>query len=128
MVLIDSSAWVEFLRNTGSDVCERVDELLGGRFAVCDPVRLEVLAGARDDRHAQRLEALLARGRLIATVNDDWVLAAGLYRACRENGVTIRKLYDCLIAAIAIREELPLLQIDADFVHMAKHTPLELDE
>jgi len=28
MILVDSSAWIEFLRDTGSPVCERVDQLL----------------------------------------------------------------------------------------------------
>ena len=28
MILIDTSAWIEFLRDTGSPTCARVDELL----------------------------------------------------------------------------------------------------
>jgi predicted nucleic acid-binding protein len=51
LILIDTSGWVEFLRDTGSPVCERVDVLLGGDVATCDPVRMELLAGARDERH-----------------------------------------------------------------------------
>ena len=47
MILIDTSAWVEFLRDSGSPVCVRVERLLGAEIAVCDPVRMEVLAGAR---------------------------------------------------------------------------------
>ena len=51
MILIDTSAWIEFLRDTGSPVCARVDELLADEIAVCDAVRMEVLAGARDESH-----------------------------------------------------------------------------
>ena len=36
MILVDTSAWVEFLRDTGSTACDRVEALLGGESAVCD--------------------------------------------------------------------------------------------
>jgi predicted nucleic acid-binding protein len=45
VILVDTSAWVEFLRDTGSPVCRSVDELLGADIATCHPVRMEVLAG-----------------------------------------------------------------------------------
>ena len=47
MILIDTSAWVEFLRNMVTSVCNLVDELLSDEIALCDPVRMEVLSGAR---------------------------------------------------------------------------------
>ena len=67
MILIDTSAWVEFLRNTGSPVCDLVDELLAGDVAVCDAIRMEVLAGARDETHLGSLRRLLARATVIRT-------------------------------------------------------------
>ncbi len=48
MILIDASAWIEFLRDTGSPVCARVVELLDADSATGEPVRMEVVAGARD--------------------------------------------------------------------------------
>ena len=60
---VDTSAWVEFLRDTGSPVCRRVDALLEGDMATCDPVRMEVLAGARDERHLHDLRRLLLVAR-----------------------------------------------------------------
>ncbi len=50
MILVDTSAWIEFLRDTGSSVCNRVDETLDTDLAICDPIRMEVLAGARASR------------------------------------------------------------------------------
>ncbi len=49
MILIDTSAWVEFLRDTGSATCNRVEILLENEIAICDVVRMEVLAGAIDE-------------------------------------------------------------------------------
>lgn len=127
MILIDSSAWVEFLRDTGSPVCIRVDELLGGDIATCDPIRMEVLAGARDERHLSDLRRLLARASLAPTEPVDYEDAAALYRACRRDGETVRKVIDCLIASVAIRAGAPILHADADFDVLARHTALRIN-
>jgi predicted nucleic acid-binding protein len=127
VILIDTSAWVEYLRDTGSPVCNRVDELLAGKIAACHPVRMEVLAGARDERHLDDLRRLLARASLVATVPTDYDEAAALFRTCRRGGETVRKLIDCLIAAIAIRADIPVLHADADFDVLARHTRLRVD-
>lgn len=127
MILVDTSAWVEFLRDTGSSVCDRVDQLLGGEIAVCEPVRMEVLAGARDERHLSHLRGLLARAALIPTEATDYEEAAALYRVCRRSGETVRRLIDCLIASVAIRAGTPILHSDSDFDVLARHTALRLD-
>ena len=57
---------------------------------------------------------------------DDFALAAGLYRAARAAGVTIRGTIDCLIAAPCVRTGAPLLHTDADFDRLASCTPLRI--
>lgn len=128
MILVDTSAWIEFLRDTGSPICKRVDHLLARRIATCDPIRMEVLAGARDEQHLQALRRLLARGSVLRTGPADYEAAAAHYRACRRKGETVRKLIDCLIAAVAIRDGVPILHADTDFDVLARHTPLRIDE
>ncbi|MDE2712271.1 MAG: PIN domain nuclease [Acidobacteriota bacterium] len=126
MVLIDTSAWVEFLRNTGSPVCARVDDLLDDEIAVCDPIRMEVLAGARDELHLHSLRRLLARATVLPTDPTHFEEAAALFRRCRQEGETVRRLVDCLIAAVAIRSGVPVLHRDGDFDVLARHTELEV--
>jgi predicted nucleic acid-binding protein len=125
VILVDTSAWIEFLHDTRSATCERVDRLLAADMATCHPVRMEVLAGARDDAHLPQLRGLLARAALIPTEPADYETAAALYRTCRRRGETVRKLIDCLIAAHAIRAGMPVLHADADFGVLARHTALE---
>lgn len=122
MILIDTSAWVEFLRDTGSTVCIEVDRLLAYDIAVCDAVRMEVLAGARDDAHLLSLRRLLGRATVLPTDPVDYEAAAALHRACRRRGETVRKLVDCLIGAVAARQGAPVLHADADFDTLARHT------
>jgi predicted nucleic acid-binding protein len=127
MILVDTSAWVEFLRDTGSPICERVDELLAADIATCHPVRMELLAGARDEWHLQAIRRLLARATILETQSTDYENAAGLFRVCRCRGETVRKLIDCLIAAHAIRERVPIVHADEDFAVLARHTQLLVD-
>jgi predicted nucleic acid-binding protein len=127
VILIDTSAWVEFLRDTGSATCERVDAALEQEMATCHPIRMELLAGALDEEHLNDLRGLLARASLIPTEPTDYEEAAGLYRACRRRGETVRKLIDCLIAATAIRTSATLLHFDDDFDVLARHTALQIE-
>jgi hypothetical protein len=126
VILIDSSAWIEFLRDTGSPTCQRVEDLLEEHIAFCDVILMEVLAGARDDQHLQQLRGLLARATNLPVEPVDYELAAALFRRCRQQGHTVRKLVDCLIAAVAIRADVPVLHQDSDFEVLARHTALEI--
>lgn len=126
MILIDTSAWTEFLRDTASAVCDEVDRLLAVEIAICDPVPIEVLAGARDEAHLRQLRGLLARATVLPVGPADHEAAAALYRLCRRRGETVRKLIDCLIGATAVREDVPLLHADTDFDVLARHTALEI--
>jgi predicted nucleic acid-binding protein len=124
LILIDSSAWIEFLRGTDSPVCREVDRLLARRIAVTDPVVMEVLAGAKDDGHLHALRGMLGRAQLLRCESGDYLSAAMLYRQCRARGATVRRLVDCLIGAVAIRHDIPVLHADADFTALARHTTL----
>jgi len=125
-MLIDTSAWVEFLRATGSPAHLAVSAAIREQTAVstCEPVTMELLAGGRSEQHVTQLRGLLARATLIRTTATDWEDAARIYRAGRRQGVTIRKLVDCLIASIALRADQPLLHRDADFDAVAQIVPL----
>ena len=126
MILVDTSAWIEFLRNTGSRTCDLVDEVLTQEVAICDAVRMEVLAGARDEAHLRSLQRLLARAAVVPTRATDYDDAAVLYRRCRREGETVRKLIGCLIASVAIRAGAPVLHSDTDFDVLARHTELRV--
>ncbi len=128
LTLADSSAWIEILRNTGSLVCLRLHELLRAEnVAICDAVRIEVLAGARDDSQLATISRALGQATVIPMQSTDYDTAAALYRHCRRQGETIRKLLDCLIAAVAIRAGVPVLHNDRDFDVLARHTELQID-
>ncbi|HEX2047482.1 MAG TPA: PIN domain-containing protein [Acidimicrobiales bacterium] len=103
MTLVDT-AWVEFLRATGSATHRAVRRLLldDQPAHTTDVVVTEVLAGARNDDHRDRLRRLLARCEHVPVEGlDDFETAADLYRVCRAGGEPVRALTDCLIAVVA---------------------------
>jgi predicted nucleic acid-binding protein len=129
LILPDSSAWIEYLRQTESAIDRRLDAMLRERqrIATTDVVLMEVLGGARGRRHRDELQRLLYACEYLRTVTpSDFERAAEIYRVCRRNGETIRKLTDCVIAAVALRAEVPVLARDSDFHAIARHVPLEL--
>lgn len=130
MILADTSAWVEFDRATGSPVDQRLTELIreGGALGVTEPVLMEVMAGARDDRRERDLRRLLLRFELLALdTAADFDAAARIYRRCRREGVTPRGMVDCLIASVAHRSKATLLAQDVDLSRVATVVGIELD-
>jgi predicted nucleic acid-binding protein len=131
VILVDTSAWVEYDRATGSPADQRLAELIAtdGPLTVTEPVLMEVLAGARSDAREQDLRRLLLRfGFVPFDAVTDFDAAARIYRRCRQVGVTPRGMVDCMIAAVAHRRGAALLSWDADLDRVAQVIGIELDE
>lgn len=127
MLLVDSSAWIEYLRSTDSPAHHAVvTAVADATAATTDAVMLEVLAGTARAEVA-RVTRLLGNQHFIGQEPMiDVRAAANIYHACREHGWTPRSSVDCLIAAVAIRKGLPVLHRDRDFDVIANHVPLEV--
>lgn len=129
MILVDTSAWIEFLRATGSPVHHQVRTLVTSRapLATTEPVVMEVLAGARDGAHLRSLRQLLVGCDLLPVDGlAAWERAAAIWRRCRAAGDTVRSLTDCLIADVALAAKVPVLHVDRDFAAISRSTGLEL--
>jgi predicted nucleic acid-binding protein len=128
MILVDSSAWIEYFRATGSPAAVEVRRLLSDEateVAMCEPIAMEILSGAVDDSRHAKLEQLVNGLPSLSVDNAiDFRVAAGIYRTARRAGQTIQSLNDCLIAAVAIRHEARIVHRDADFDVIARMTTL----
>jgi predicted nucleic acid-binding protein len=129
MILVDTSVWIEYLRGTGSLAAVELRRLLSeelNQVAMCEPVAMEILSGAADDKTHAKLEQLV-NGLPSLGVDDavDFRVAAGIYRAARHAGQTIRSLNDCLIAAVASRHNARIVHRDADFDVISGMTALK---
>lgn len=128
-MVVDTSAWVEYLRATGSPADAALTNAVRASddTGVPDVVRLELLAGAGTDVQVRDLQRLLGRFHAMPAASPaDHETAAALYRAARRTGATVRSLLDCLVAAAALRTDSPLLARDRDFEVIARVSPLRL--
>ncbi|HEX5586449.1 MAG TPA: PIN domain nuclease [Acidimicrobiia bacterium] len=129
MILVDASAWIELLRGTGSDVSIRLRAYseLTDEVAITEVVAMELLAGVRGVAEETAVREIVT-GIPLLPINglDDYEHAATLFRVCRVVGETIRQMNDCLVAAVAIRNDVPVLHNDRDFEVLARHTPLRV--
>ena len=125
MILPDSSAWIDYLRDRDGFTADALDAAIRQGIAVlCEPVWAELVRGARDDRNQAQLERTLAGFPMIPTLREDWETAATIGRMTRRSGVTVRSFLDCLIAGIAIRSDATVLHSDADFERIAGIFPM----
>lgn len=128
-MIIDTSAWVEYLRKTGSptNLALRAGARSGQPIATPAPVVTELLSGSSSEAEAAELFQLLKRFEILEP--DSLAVyrsAARIYCICRRSGFTIRSTIDCLVAATALDRGRPLLARNRDFDIIARYTGLEL--
>jgi predicted nucleic acid-binding protein len=129
VIVVDTSVWIDVLGGRRTRHALRCIELIerGEPVALTDVIFTEVLQGLGSDEEAELVEGHLRAFPVLRLEGlDDFALAASLYRAAREKGVTIRKTLDCLIAAPCVRTGAPLMHADADFDRLASCTPLRI--
>ena len=124
MNLIDSSVWIEWIRGAGSPACRLLGCLLQEETVCITPLIVqEVVQGARSPEALRELENPFTGLPLVYPRYRTHLDAAALYARCRWRGITVRSAIDCLIAALAVEHELPLLSSDRDFMAIAGIEP-----
>lgn len=116
-ILVDTSAWVDFLNGYSSAERQAVADLIASdhEICTCGVVVAEVFQGLRKSRERPRFSDLFRDLTFLEPVGiDDYFRAADLYRALRERGITIRSTIDCLIAIIAAEHRCSILARDQD--------------
>jgi predicted nucleic acid-binding protein len=119
LIVVDTSVWVEALRNGESLAGARLRSLFDTDLvALTAPVRMELLLGASRKQEPQ-LKRLLAALPCWYPDRDDWSQleewVAPALRAGQRFAVV-----DLLIAAVAYRHQARLWSLDSDFRRLAK--------
>ncbi|MEO0416026.1 MAG: PIN domain-containing protein [Verrucomicrobiota bacterium] len=123
MVIVDTSAWIEFFRRDGDLLAKLAVKALIDEFeaTLCGPVEMEFLGGARPHEKAEIAEAF----DIMPYVTNDqklWRKAAGVYAQLRKSGLTV-PWNDVLIATIAKEKLYRVYSVDKHFTSMAKILP-----
>ncbi len=126
-MMVDTSAWVEYLRATGSFCDVHLQQVLsdGGALVLPAVVLQEVLQGARSPSHYMALQNELEQVPVFdpQDVHELHRQAGLLYARCRWQGVTVRSPMDCVVAACALEADIPLLARDGDFSDICRVEP-----
>ncbi|MBI4126779.1 MAG: PIN domain nuclease [Deltaproteobacteria bacterium] len=127
MVLVDTSVWIDFFRKSRTAEAKALATLIASEqdIATCGVIRQEILQGIRDDLMLRRVRALLDQMHYLPLEEPrTFDEAADIFRQARLAGKTLRRPLDCIIAAIAMRWNVQLLQRDHDFTTIAIVAPL----
>lgn len=123
MFLIDTSIWVDYLRQKNNPTTKYFTELLDEEapFGITGIVYQELLQGAASKSDFDSLADYLSTQRFYHLQDNiiSYQSAAKIYFDCRRKGITIRSTLDCLIAQIAIENDLILLHNDEDYNRIA---------
>jgi predicted nucleic acid-binding protein len=115
MKLVDTSSWVEYLRDAESAAGDSVEALvLSGEAAWCDITLVELwhgVRGAKEKRALAEMEKEIERIPVDAAV---WRRASRLALRCREKGLTV-PISDIVTAACAAAHGLELEHRDKHF-------------
>lgn len=126
MILVDTSVWIDFIRGTGNSPASALHALVTDGAAIClaDINITEILRGVADDTAYEGIRDDLMKFPILNPHGvDTHIVAAAIYRDCRRKGETIRNSSDCLIAAIAMENDIAILQNDSDFARIASVFP-----
>lgn len=127
MILIDTSVWIDYFANRPTAQVGILDACLdeGETLCICGVILTEVLQGIKYQREYLKVRRFFDELTILSMEREVCVRAADIYRFLRQRGLTIRKPVDCLIAAVALENGLPLLHNDRDFRAVEKHFPLK---
>lgn len=128
-VLIDTSAWIEFFRAEGeARYRSRISQLIDDNdAALCGVILTELLKGGRSEKEYRELEDRLSTLIYLETPESIWKEAGRTASQLLRKGIQVPTT-DLVIATIAVKNEIPLLQKDRHFHLLQKNIHLKLVE
>ena len=128
MVMIDTTVWIDFFAGRQLPHVNALERLIKGRedICICGIILTEVLQGIRNDTEFRKTLELFSVMIFLPMPYSIFLSAAEIYRTLRRKGITIRNSVDCMIASVAINNDIMLLHNDRDFRPIEKHFGLKV--
>ena len=114
-VLIDTSVWIAYFKNTDERLADKVDDILGSS-EVCVPrvVIAELVQGAKTGKEIAVIEEFVEAFRIVDQTDSTWLKAGKLSFSMKRKGITVH-LIDCYIAVIARENNCRIFSLDEHF-------------
>ncbi len=128
MVMVDTTVWIDFFSGKPQQHVKILENLIAERHdvCICGIILTEILQGIREDTAYKKTKQLLENLIFLPMQYSSFILSAEIYRKLRRKGITIRKTVDCMIAAVAIENDIALVHNDRDFIPIEKHFGLKI--
>jgi len=122
---IDTSVWIPYFRDGGSEHGDFIDELIDdSRVHINGIVLAELLTGARSSAELDRLASALAGLKLLPSDRASSESAGRSGFALKKKGISV-PLSDIIIATDCIDHGLVLVESDKHYAAIAVHLPLK---
>ena len=128
MWIVDSSVWIDYFGGEITPQSDLLHAALGQRaIGLGDIILCEVLQGYRRQRDFEAARQALLQFPIYTIGGTEIALkSAENYRTLRQQGITVRKTIDCLIATFVIERGFTLLHSDRDFDPFEMHLGLRV--
>ena len=128
MILVDTTVWIDFFAARSLPHVVALETLIENRenICICGIILAEVLQGIRQDTEFRKTRDLFNSLIFLPMPYTVFLRSAEIYRKLRKKGITIRKPLDCMIASVAIENDMPLLHNDKDFQPIEKRCGLKV--
>lgn len=128
MILVDTTVWIDFFAARSLPHVVVLETIIKRRenICICGIILTEVLQGIRQDTEFRKTRDLFNSLILLPMPYTVFLRSADIYRKLRKIGITIRKPLDCMIASVAIENDIPLLRNDKGFQPIEKHCGLKV--
>jgi predicted nucleic acid-binding protein len=115
MIIVDTSVWIEFLRNKDSNISNHLKQLLrSGKVAITGMILAEILQGIKNPGEAAAVKKSFESLPFIEIKKEVWQLAGETSASLRKKGITI-PLSDIIIGVIAAGEKHEIFTLDSHF-------------
>ncbi len=128
MILVDTTVWIDFFAARSLPHVAALETIIKRRenICICGIILTEVLQGIRQDTEFRKTRDLFNTLIFLPMPYTVFLRSAEIYRKLRKKGITIRKPLDCMIASVAIENDIPLLHNDKDFQTIEKRCGLKV--
>lgn len=125
MIIVDTSAIIDFLRGKDSQASKKMKRIELDQTPYFIPTFCiqEILQGAKNEKEWDLLYSYLTTQQILGLRHqmESALAAARIYYECRRKGITVRSTIDCLIVQIVLENEgSSLLHNDRDFDSIRK--------
>jgi len=126
VILADTSIWIDFFNGKITTETNFLDNALAeGNVIIGDLIMLEILQGIRQDQDYKKTKKALETLEQFELFGNSMVFeCANNFRKLRKKGLTIRKTAGLIIASFCIKNKIPLLFSDRDFMPFTEHLSL----